>query len=83
MIYVNIFRLLFLVLKPQHFVLNFNVMKSFTLLKIKILESKGYTVVPLFLNSEKELNEYDYVPYLTQVIREKSESLVAVKNETQ
>lgn len=48
-------------------------MKGTTALMIKILEAKGYTVVPICLEEWNDLPDFEKIPYVMQAIKNKTE----------
>lgn len=56
---------------PYDYTLNTGKPRSNILLKMKILEAKGYLVVPIGIENWNELEDFEKIPYLMRAIKEK------------
>lgn len=64
---------LVLALPHFHYTVNCRRMKGTTALMIKILETKGYTVVPICLDEWNDLPDFEKIPYVMRTIKSKTE----------
>ncbi|KAF2879474.1 hypothetical protein ILUMI_26698 [Ignelater luminosus] len=62
-----------LALNEPYYTINSNRLKATSILLIKTLEAKGFTVVPICMETWNSLADFEKIPFLMQSIRVKSE----------
>ncbi|RZC32596.1 uncharacterized protein BDFB_000924, partial [Asbolus verrucosus] len=66
--------LVILVLRHFNYTLNSRKLRCSTLLSMKVLESKGISVVPVCLEVWENLPDFEKIPYLMQAIKERTDN---------